>query len=165
MVNVEKFDPESLKSAESKSAASAVDIDRDAKKILEQNERLADEVAPKEAEGIRDLNQLRILIGLRPCLMDPKLCAASRDHSKDMAELNFYAHESPVPGKKTPGDRARNFKTTSNRENIYKGIETPQEANRGWWHSPGHHINMLAPEVRRVGLGVHGKHWTQMFGN
>ena len=121
-------------------------------------------VPPEEVAAIQDMNQYRILIGLRPCLLDPRLCLASREHSKDMEEKNFFSHTSPIERKKTPWIRAKLAGTTANAENIFKGNKEGHAANRSWWHSPGHHINMLSPSAKRVGMGVQGKHWTQMFG-
>ena len=104
-----------------------------------------------------------MLVGLNALVLDPKLCAAARDHSKDMAEKGFFAHESPVPGKKTPWDRAKNFGTTASGENIFMGSNDPHAAITGWFYSPGHHKNMFRPNLVRMGLGCTGKHWTQML--
>jgi len=164
LVDVKDFDPKKLTASEEEIAASALNEDRDARKILDMNKKLADEIEPHEADAIRDLNELRMLVGLRPCVIDPKLCDASRGHSKDMKEHKFFAHESPLPGKKSPWDRAKLAGTNGNSENIYVGSKDGKSANRGWWHSPGHHKNMLAPGARRVGMGSEGGHWTQMFG-
>lgn len=163
IIDLEAFDAEQLKAEEEEIAAMALGNDRDTQNILQQNKKLAEEIEPAEAAGIADLNELRILVGLQPCLIDPKLCAAARDHSKDMKEKNFFAHESPVPGKKTPWERAQQAGTKANSENIFVGSPSGKAANRSWWHSPGHHVNMLAPGARFVGMGVHGEHWTQMF--
>ena len=132
--------------------------------ILNLNSKITKTVPSEEATAVRDLNQYRILIGLSPCLLDPRLCLASREHSKDMEQKKFFAHDSPIPGKKSPWDRAKLAGTTANAENIFKGNQEGHAANRAWWYSPGHHINMLSPNAKRVGMGVHGKHWTQMFG-
>jgi uncharacterized protein YkwD len=132
--------------------------------ILNLNAKINRAVPPEEVAAIQDMNQYRILIGLRPCLLDPRLCLASREHSKDMEEKKFFSHTSPIERKKTPWIRAKLAGTTSNAENIFKGNKEGHAANRSWWHSPGHHINMLSPNAKRVGMGVNEKHWTQMFG-
>ena len=137
---------------------------REYMQILEMNDRMSKQVDSSEAAAVRNLNEYRILIGLRPCIIDPKLCLSSREHSEDMERKGFFAHESPVKGKKTPWDRAKLAGTTANAENIYKGSQNGESANKAWWYSPGHHVNMLNPEARRVGMGLSGKHWTQMFG-
>ena len=109
------------------------------------------------------LNLTRNLLGLNPLLIDTQLVATARDHSKDMETLKFFAHESPVPGKKTPwigpvasapAPRARTSSWAST---------TAAPANLAWFHSPGHHKNMLGNH-KRVGVGVQGVHFTEMFG-
>ena len=156
----------SLKASEKEISASAGDLPRDGLKILEKNRKIAedDDVPADEARGIEECNRWRLYVGLNALVLDPKLCEASRDHSTDMKEQGFFAHESPVPGKKTPWDRAKNFGTTSSGENIYMGSTDPHGANTGWFYSPGHHKNMFKNGHSRIGLGRAGGHWTQMFG-
>jgi len=155
-----------LADAEKLAAESISGFDRTDLRILEQNRKIAasKEVPEEEARGIEECNTLRMLVGLKALVLDPKLCDASRDHSKDMAEHGFFAHESPVAGKKTPWDRASNFGTTSSGENIYAGSSSSHSANMGWFYSPGHHKNMFNSGQVRIGLGHFGNHWTQMFG-
>jgi uncharacterized protein YkwD len=95
--------------------------------------------------------------------IDLALTAASRDHSSDMKTHKFFSHTSPVPGKTSPGDRARNFNASWSAENIFMGSTDGTVAHRAWFHSPGHHRNLLG-DHRRVGVGRHGVYFTQMFG-
>ncbi len=164
--NDAEFTEENLAQEEAAALAGGFHTNPAAKRVLEANAAMAakKEVPANEAEGVRDLNEMRMLLGLAPCLLDPKLCNAARDHSKDMATQKFFAHESPVPGKKTPWDRAKLTGTTASAENIAMGMKTPQEANHGWFLSPGHHVNMFG-DYARVGIGRHDVYWTQMFGN
>lgn len=143
------------------------------RRVLEENAALpvtagealeAGELGPEEQAGVLDLNLRRILLGLPAQRIDLKLCHACRDHSKDMAELGFFAHESPVEGKKTPLDRAGRAGTSAGSENITRYVRTGPDAIRAWWYSPGHHSNMLGGGWGRTGLGRFGDHWTQCFG-
>ena len=86
-------------------------------------------------------------------------------HSKDMETHKFFDHISPVKGHKTPWDRARLAGTTASAENIFAAKkDTPGNvASDAWFVSPPHHRNMLG-EHRRVGVGRHGKYFTQVFG-
>ncbi len=133
------------------------------RRTLLSNRELAPQIDAEEAAGVLDLNRLRLLLGLNAVAIDVKLCDASRDHSNDMRTLGFFAHESPVAGKKTPWDRAARFGTSAGAENIAAGQTTGAGANRAWWYSPGHHKNMLGGHAR-IGLGRSETHWTQMFG-
>ncbi len=164
----ERFDSVApIETAEKAAAAGIGGFERADLKVLAQNRSVAKDrkIPEPEARGIEECNQLRMLVGLRALMLDPKLCEAARDHSKDMAEKGFFAHDSPVPGKKTPWDRAKNFGTSASGENIFMGNSDPHEANMGWFYSPGHHKNMFAPGHLRIGLGCHGNHWTEMFGD
>jgi uncharacterized protein YkwD len=118
---------------------------------------------PEVGLGVLDLNRLRILLGSNALRIDPKLCVASQGHSEDMQRLGFFAHESPVEGKRTPGDRAAKAGTSGGAENIARGQRTAKSANQAWWYSPGHHKNMLGGHAR-IGLGRKDDFWTQMFG-
>jgi len=136
-----------------------------AEKVLAANAVIAAKcgMAEEEIEGVRSLNELRMMLGLAPVLIDPKLQEAARGHSQDMVTIGFFAHESSVPGKQTPWARARLAGTTASAENIYAGSDGPDAVNETWLFSPGHHVNMLGAH-RRVGMARCGGSWTQLFG-
>ncbi|MBK1828676.1 CAP domain-containing protein [Haloferula rosea] len=112
------------------------------------------------------LNGERAVLGLPPLRIEEKLSAAAEGHSKDMARLGFFAHESPVPEKKTPWDRARKagFQGQASGENIFMGSTSPQAAYNGWFASDGHRFIMMASGPNVIGVGIAGKHWTMMTG-
>lgn len=141
----------------------AAPIGDQARRVLVDNLRLAPQLGPEEARGILELNLMRNLLGLPPLAVDLRLCATARDHSKDMRRLKFFAHESPLPGKVSPWDRARRFGTAAAAENIYRGAHQARAANRAWFHSPDHHKNLLG-QYARVGLGRSGAYFTLLFG-
>lgn len=145
-------------------AEKAPPYDRDALKVMEANKKLGEKTPPEEVKGVLITNELRALLGLSALVIDPKLCDAGRGHSKDMVEKGFFAHESPVAGKKSPWDRAKLAGTTASAENIFAGSPDPKAAVDAWFYSPGHHVNMLNPGHRRMGMGRHDGDWTQMFG-
>ncbi len=155
---------EYLKEAEKLLEQTQPPMNPQVREILEENEKIARELPPDEVAGMRALNAMRILCGLMPLRIDPKLVAVARGHSQDMAVHGFFAHESPLPGKKTPQDRAKLGGTTASGENIYVGSNVTKDAIRAWFLSPGHHKNMLSESHKRQGLGRYGTHWTQLFG-
>jgi uncharacterized protein YkwD len=122
-----------------------------------------DSLDPEEVRGIRRLNEIRLLVGLPAQATDLKLVAACRTHSEDMCREGFFAHESPVSGRETPWKRAQAAGTTASAENIAAGTDSGGGAVQMWWHSPGHHKNMLGGQPR-TGLGRYERHWTQLFG-
>ena len=121
------------------------------------------ELDPEEAAGVLELNRIRVRAGLAADRLDLKLCDAGRGHSTDMVEHKFFAHDSPIPGKKSPSDRAAKAGTSGGAENIAAGQRNGHGAIRAWWYSPGHHRNMMGNHAR-TGLGRFQDHWTQMFG-
>lgn len=157
---------EKIISKEKEAISAVAGLPRDGLRIIEENDKIAakENVPDDEREGIREVNEWRLLLGLNALLIDSKLCDASRGHSEDMDKHKFFAHESPLDGKKTPWDRAANEGTKASGENIYMGSTAPTAANKGWFYSPGHHKNMFRGSHKQIGLGRFGRHWTQMFG-
>ena len=145
--------------------AQAAPNDEKTRHVLQENEKIGKQLPPDVTAGLRALNALRIMCGVQPLLIDLKLCEAARLHSADMESHRFFSHESPLPGKASPWDRARLAGTTASGENIYMGSGTTADALRAWFLSPGHHRNMLGESPTRQGLGHSGKYWTQMFGS
>lgn len=132
-------------------------------KALRTNETLRGKIDAAEFAGTLELNRIRMALGLNALKIDEKLGNAGRDHSQDMVKLGFFAHESPVEGKRSFTDRASRAGTSASSENIAQGHPTGESAVHGWWHSPGHHKNMLGNHAR-TGLGRHEQTWTQLFG-
>lgn len=136
---------------------------KDRKTLTTNRETLA-ELDPEEAAGIRATNDLRVLLGLAAVRFEERLGNAARIHSRDMVEHGFFAHDSPVAGRETPWKRAAEAGTSASAENIAAGQSSGPGAVEAWWYSPGHHKNMLSAGHRRIGLGRHERHWTQLFG-
>lgn len=147
------------------SAGYAICERRQHERILADNLGLSSELSPLEREAMDCCNLRRLIMGLNPLRIDMKLVACGRDHSKDMHERKFFAHDSPVPGKRRFTQRAQNFDTTASAENIAKGQRHGHGVDNSWWHSPGHLKNMMRPTHTRFGVGRHERLWTQMFGS
>jgi len=152
-----------LKGEEQLAAGLAAPMAPRTRALLVANRRLAARLDPEEARAVLATNLTRNLLGLRPLAIDPGLCGAARDHSQDMRRLGFFAHESPVPGKTTAWDRAARFGAKANAENIYQGTRDGRAAVDAWFHSPGHHVNLLG-DYARVGVGRSDGYFTQLFG-
>jgi uncharacterized protein YkwD len=153
-----------LRAHEELAALLTTPLDKEAQAVLASNAKLAARLEAEEAKAVLHCNLARILLGLRPLAIDLKLAAAARDHSADMQRLGFFDHLSPVSGKRTPDERARRFGTTGDGENIYMGRGDGAHAHDVWFHSPGHFRNLLSDDYRRIGVGRHQDHFTQMFG-
>lgn len=141
----------------------ALPLPDETRAILAMNASYEAKLDPEEYRCIREVNLTRILLGLNCLQIDLNLVQAARDHSQDMARLKFFSHTSPVANKNSPGDRAKNFGTSAHAENIAAGARDGIQANGQWWHSPGHHKNLLG-QHQRIGVGRSGQLWTEMFG-
>jgi hypothetical protein len=132
-------------------------------KIMSDNAALRDAIPAGEYHQAWITNLYRMLLGKAPLKLNPKLCEAAREHCQDMVEKNFFDHVSPVPGKRTVGDRARLKGASAGGENIHMGSPEAEGAFWSWFSSLGHHKNMVG-DYAEIGVGNHQKHWTQMFG-
>ena len=89
---------------------------------------------------------------------------AAFNHSKMMAELNFFSHSSKIKKRKEPEDRAKIAGITNPfiAENIAKTPLYPQDTYLSlskkivtqWMNSPGHKSNILSKEAIELGVGV-----------
>jgi len=146
-------------------------VSREAAELLaathEKNKKIGAWASGSMVSFAETLNRERHLLGLRPLLLEEKLSAAAEGHSGDMARLGFFAHESPVPEKKTPWDRARlaGFKGNASGENIYMGSTSSLAAYHAWFASDGHRFTMMASGPTVLGVGMEGRHWTMMTGS
>ena len=101
------------------------------------------------------INSRRYVLGLTTLRLDECLSNAAGDHSKEMQDLKYFAHDSPVEKNKTPWDRAKNaaFEGRCMGENIFMGAAAPEAAFHGWWESDGHRFIMFQKEANTLGLG------------
>lgn len=113
------------------------------------------------------LNHARIIMGLHAMVLEENLSKAAWGHSNDMRTGGFFSHTSPLPGKKSPADRARlaKFAGSWTGENIFMGSPSYASAYNGWFGSDGHRFIMFTKGGSNViGVGVDGGHWTMMTG-
>lgn len=112
---------------------------------------------------LRLVNQERALAGLPALIPDERIRDVARSHSEEMFRLAYFAHESPLTG--TPFDRLRraNVRFGAAGENLAYAPSV-EVAHRGLMNSPEHRRNILAPEFRRIGIGVmRSGLWGRMF--
>lgn len=120
-----------------------------------------------EAKMFQLVNEERLKAGVKPLVIDPRLTAVARAHSKDMFERGYFAHENPDG--LSPFDRMAkagiSFEVAG--ENI-AFAPTVKLAHDGLMRSPGHRKNILSPDYGHVGYGIidggiYGKMFSQEF--
>lgn len=135
--------------------------------LYEFNDTYAGSATDEERRYARILNDYRVMLGLEPLELDERLVVASRKHSQEMQDMNYFAHESPVAENRTPGQRA-------NKEGFHGGVlencaisGDAQDAFNGWYTSSGHHRGLISSGSRQLGIGqsTGGSHWTMMAGS
>jgi uncharacterized protein YkwD len=103
-----------------------------------------------------------------PLARDVLLELAARNHSLDMAENDYFSHDS-LDGR-TLGDRVAEvgFESTFVGENIAMSYDTVEAVMAGWMSSPGHCRNIMTAGYTVLGVGVARPsgvpYWTQDFG-
>jgi len=130
----------------------------------------------EELRFVQLTNQERAKHGLRQLEIDPLLIAVARKHSAEMRDKDYFGHESPTPGIKTPLERFLLAATEVRRpayacvgENLfYCSIVDVQRGHKALMNSPTHRENILFPRFEKMGVGIiknaRGEFWvTQMF--
>jgi uncharacterized protein YkwD len=126
-----------------------------------------------ELEVVRLVNIVREKAKLVPVVWDQDLARASRYHAADMANDVYFDHDTydregsgsylRLVRQGDTGDRIKKFSTRGFSENIAIN-QGPQEVMEAWLKSPGHRRNIMDPDARIIGVGVHGLVWVQNFG-
>jgi uncharacterized protein YkwD len=106
-----------------------------------------------------------------PLTMEPSLRCASRVHSMDMHDRNFFDHTNPDG--EGPVDRftLADWSGGGWGENIIAGYGSAEAAFDGWMASDGHCANIMNPGFNQVGIGYfsgssgYGDYGTAGFGS
>ena len=123
-----------------------------------------------EARVVTLTNQERAKAGCPALTVDSRLTSAARGHSQDMANRNYFNHNTPEGV--TPWTRITNagYHFSSAAENIAEGQATPDAVMTAWMNSSGHRANILNCNLHNIGVGLaynakHTPYWTQDFGS
>jgi len=140
-------------------------------KVLAFNVKVPTTATLEEKSCVLAVNEYRMMMGHPAVRIEERLVRAARGHSRHMREENYFAHnvpadKHPTADNRTPGDRARAQGYGGGvGENIARGTWTGRDAFDAWFHSSGHHRNMINQGWREMGAGRSGgSWWTQLFG-
>lgn len=119
-------------------------------------------------EVLKLVNAERAKAGLKPLKMSEQLRSIAYLKSKDMAENNYFDHNSPTYGSPFQMLQQYGVHYQAAGENIAAGQRTPQEVMNSWMNSSGHRANILNANFDTLGVGVYhggsyGVYWTQEF--
>lgn len=120
------------------------------------------------------VNQERAARGLPPLKVVWELAEAARYHAADMAQDNYFQHDSYDGSRRVCAwdQRVASFYPNhqSMAENIAAGYGTPTEAMAAWMNSGGHRDNILSASNWEIGIGYYsgsgsyGVYWVQDLG-
>lgn len=114
----------------------------------------------------RLINEQRQRAKLPPLAWREDVARCARDHSRNMAQRDFFDHVDPRLG--DVDQRLNRFRIAWRvcGENIFmlSGYSNPaQVAVQGWMDSPGHRANILEQRFTHTGVGVFYRTRDQMF--
>lgn len=100
------------------------------------------------------VNKERVKAGVAPLALNEKLAAMADFKLKEMDELGYGDHISPVYG--SPSQMAKTFGITNKGcgENL-AWTSTPDRAVEAWMESEGHRANILNPKYTQTGISCH----------
>ena len=114
----------------------------------------------EELKLISIVNAERKKKGLTAFKIDQNLCRAARYHASDLAIQEYFDHDThnlknnQLTKELSTFERIGLFyKGFANTENIAGGSATAEGTYQQWFHSEGHHKNMLNQSATKVGIG------------
>ncbi|SDO37826.1 CAP-associated domain-containing protein [Alkalicoccus daliensis] len=113
-----------------------------------------DLAADAEMQMFDLVNADRVKHDLEPLAWNGEVAEVAKAHSEDMAERNYFSHESPEG--LSPFDRMNEAGLTYSRagENLASGQASAVFAEQGLMNSLGHRENILNPSYDELGIGV-----------
>lgn len=132
------------------------------------NARVASSLDRVERDFVAVVNGYRRVLGLRPFEIEERCNQAARKHSREMVDLGYFGHVSPIARNRTPTDRVRLEGYSGGvGENclVGGGAIDGRGAFEAWYHSPGHHRNLVSGGIH-LGTGAADGHrmWTMVAG-
>ncbi|WP_162616476.1 CAP domain-containing protein [Xylanimonas allomyrinae] len=108
-------------------------------------------------------NARRAQAGCPAVTVDPRLTAAMRLHTQDMAANGYFDHQSLDGRSFADRVRAQGYDSPGG-EILYLGPGPAANAVDGWMRSDGHRRIMLDCSLVEVGVGVTDGVWGEVFG-
>lgn len=115
-----------------------------------------DQATETERRAFEATNAMRARNGFAPLSWDSDLCRMARVHSERMAQLGFFAHETPEGLRLKDRARSAGIRFQVIGENIAynQGVDDPGAfAVQRWMISSAHRANILSREFRASGIG------------
>jgi uncharacterized protein YkwD len=104
--------------------------------------------------ALRLINAFRASKGVGPLRIDPRLTAAAKVQSKDLARTDRISHYGSDGS--SPWDRIKRagYDARVAAENVGTGQASLEEVIKGWMESPGHSRNLLLADAKDMGIAL-----------
>jgi len=119
----------------------------------------------------RDCGDTR-MAAAAPLAWDEVLFDAAVDHSRDMANHNYFDHTDRAGNRVMQRATARGYVWRAIGENIAGGDGSVDRVMDGWLRSPGHCRNIMSPEYADIAVACverdgtrWGTYWTMVLGH
>ncbi|MFN7182385.1 MAG: CAP domain-containing protein [Planctomycetota bacterium] len=140
-------------------------------KMKEVNDNIKNQsfMEQREQGATVEHNIWRAIMNLGPLTADEKKVIAARKHSEYMAGGGCsplpICHDEKTEGRETPSARCTAEGTNCMGENVAYGTADPVRVTKMWLESAGHHLNIIGPSWRTIGIGFkEPSYWTTVFG-
>ena len=119
-------------------------------------------------EVLNLVNAERAKVGAPALKFHKELQDAAVIKSKDMADNNYFSHQSPTYGSPFDLLQSLGISYTAAGENIAAGQPSAESVMKAWMNSPGHKANILNTNYTHIGVGIYkggsyGIYHTQLF--
>jgi uncharacterized protein YkwD len=139
--------------------------DKYSHEVLAFNREVKTTSDAEERDNVLAVNEYRMMMGRTAVKIHERLLRAARGHSKHMRPNKYFSHHSKFKGLESPCKRAKRQGYNGGvGENISAGRPTGRGAFWAWFHSSGHHRNMIGRGWTELGAGRSHAHFTQLFG-
>ena len=113
-------------------------------------------------------NSIRVENGLNELEWDDELVDIIRKHCEDMMNRDFMGHTTPDGIGSYDRLKASGYPFFSYGENVAAGQISPEAVVNAWMNSESHKVNILKPEVTKLGVGCvlggrYGIYWGQLM--
>lgn len=125
------------------------------RETLDSNANLLVDRSGVEADLLLEVFRVRVSLGAKPLTLDPELDALARGHALDMVEHGFTGHDSPVEGRESLSDRAKQAGTSAHGECVLRLPPADDDEARAKSRSTEEHLAF----ERAVAEQVFGSWW------
>ena len=112
---------------------------------------------------LNGVNESRTQIGLEPLELDPALSYYACVRAEELRTV--FSHSRPDGTRGLYIVKNAEPQCTAYGENIARGQENGAQVEQSWINSPKHRDNILNSSYTKIGIGVSGKHYVQLFSN